>query len=135
MGVRSDPLGWQLQLDDGLLVGESMVNQLNLPRERVQNFLKSLICFHWGLTLRAGIYSQNQDYLVPYRTAFLLYIAVRDAVTRTAFTMETMICKVFCDNPIRQRLKAASVYSGATEFGCGVGCGIVPGHLNNLACE
>jgi len=79
--------------------------------------------------------SANQDYLVPYRTAFLLYITVRDAVTGTAFTMETMICKAVCDDPIRQRLKAASVYSGAFEFGCGVGCGAVPGHLNNLACE
>jgi len=29
----------------------------------------------------------NQDYLVPYRTAFLLYITVRTAVTWTAFTM------------------------------------------------
>jgi len=73
----------------------------------------------------------NQDYLVPYRTAFLLYITVRDAVTGTAFTMETMICKAVCDDPIRQRLEAASVYSGASEFACGV----VPGHLNNLACE
>ena len=29
----------------------------------------------------------NQDYLVPYKTAFLLYITVRTAVTWTAFTM------------------------------------------------
>src|SRR3990170_1801424 len=59
----------------------------------------------------------NQDYLVPYRTAFLLYFTVRDAVTWTASTMGTTICKVFCDDPIRQRLKAASVNSEASEFG------------------
>jgi len=31
--------------------------------------------------------------------------------------MGTMICKVVCDDPIRQKLKAASVYSEASEFG------------------
>ena len=74
--------------------------------------LPTIQCTH-----RAFGRPNNQDYLVPYRTAFLLYITVRVAVTRTASTMGTMICKVFCDDPIRQRLKTASVYSGASEFG------------------
>ena len=59
----------------------------------------------------------NQDYLVPHGTAFLVYITVRLPVTGTAFTMETMICEAACDDPIRQTLKAASVYSGAFEVG------------------
>ena len=50
-------------------------------------------------------------------TAFLLYVTVAVAVTWIAFTMGTMICKVVCDDPIRQKLKAASVYSEASEFG------------------
>src|SRR3990172_10067405 len=57
----------------------------------------------------------NQDYLVPYRTAFLLYVTVRIAVTRTAFIMERMICKVFCNDPNRQKLKAVFVYCGSSE--------------------
>jgi hypothetical protein len=40
----------------------------------------------------------NQDYLVPYRTAFLLYITVRGFVSWPAFTMVILICKVFYQN-------------------------------------
>ena len=35
----------------------------------------------------------NQDYLVPYRTAFLLYIPIRLTITWTAFTTGTISCK------------------------------------------
>jgi len=64
-----------------------------------------------------GLMGSNQDYLVLYRTAFLLYITIRIAVTWTAFTMGPMICKAFYGDPIRQKLKAASVYSEASESG------------------
>src|SRR5947199_9327373 len=67
-----------------------------------------------GLQFAFASHPPNQDYLVPYRTTFLLYITVRIAVTWTAFTMGTMICKVFSDDPNRQRLKDASVYSAST---------------------
>ena len=71
--------------------------------------------FHYRLC--RYLCAPNQDYLVPYTTVFLVYITVRAAVSWTAFTMETMICKAVCDDPIRQRLKAAFVFSGACEFG------------------
>ena len=48
----------------------------------------------------------NQDYLVPYRAEFFLYITVRFAVARAPFTMGTRICKVLSDHPIRQRPKS-----------------------------
>ena len=68
-----------------------------------------------GVPLAVSSMTSNHDYLVPYRTAFLLCITVRVAVTWPAFTIGTMICKVFCDDPIRERLKAASVYCDSSQ--------------------
>src|SRR5437870_4501788 len=59
----------------------------------------------------------NYVYLVPYSTTLLLYIKICFTVSLTVFIMGTMICKAICKDAIRQRLKAASVYSESLGLG------------------
>src|SRR3990170_2777032 len=60
----------------------------------------------------------NQDYLVPYRTAFLLYFTVRVAITWTVFTMGPLTCEACCDGAGQQRLKDTSVYPESSVVRC-----------------